>query len=211
MPQQIEMSQFGKPSGIQGEQAGWLMAEVNRAMNVWTISLLGVTANENVLEIGFGPGVAVQELVDRSPAQFIAGIDHSEVMLAQATTRNARVIQDGRVELRHGAVSALPYADSMFDKVFTVNSFHFWPDPLADLAELRRTMRPDGLIAITVQPRWVTSEQMVDEVGDQLVEWLSKAGFGSIRLEKREFEPISAVCALGSLDGVSKNEIPTWR
>ena len=59
-------------------------------------------------------------------------------------------------------------------------------------------MKPNGLIAITVQPRWATSEQKVDEVGDQLVQWLLKAGFRSIRLEKKELEPISAVCALGS-------------
>lgn len=192
------MSQFGKPTGAQGEYVGWLMADASRAVNSWTISLLGVAANENVLEIGFGPGVAIQELVELSPAQFIAGIDHSEVMLAQAATRNARAIQNMRVELRLGSVSALPYRDTSFDKVFTVNTFHFWPEPLTGLAEIRRTLKPNGLIAITTQPRWATSEQMVDEVGGQLVQWLSQAGFGSIELEKKELEPISAVCALGT-------------
>jgi ubiquinone/menaquinone biosynthesis C-methylase UbiE len=175
------------------------MAEANGAINAWTISLLGIEVNDDVLEIGFGPGVAIQQLAQRFPARFIAGIDHSEVMLAQAANRNARAIQDGRVELRLGSVSALPYQDVTFDKVFSVNSFHFWPDPLTDLGEIRRTMKRNGQIAITIQPRWASTEQMVDEVGDQLVESLSKSGFTSIRLEKKDLEPMSAVCALGSL------------
>lgn len=198
MSQQPEMSQFGKPTGTQGEEVGRLMADANGAINAWTISLMGIKANDNVLEIGFGPGVALQELAQLSLAQFVAGIDHSEVMLAQAATRNARAIQDGRVELRLGSVSALPYQETTFDKVFSVNSFQFWPEPLTNLAEIRRTMKPNGLIAITIQPRWATTEQMVDEVGDQLVQWLSKSDFKSIRLEKKELEPMSAVCALGS-------------
>lgn len=198
MPQQPEISQFGKPTGTQGEEVGRLMADGNGAINAWTISLLGIKENDNVLEIGFGPGVAIQELAQRSVARFIAGIDHSEVMVAQAAKRNARAIQDGRVELRLGSVSALPYQEVTFDKVFSVNSFHFWPEPLTDLAKIRRTMKSNGLIAITIQPRWATTEKMVDEVGDQLVESLSKSGFRSIGLEKKELEPMSAVCALGS-------------
>ena len=198
MSQQPEISQFGKPTGAQGEEVGRLMADGNRAINAWTISLMGIKANDNVLEIGFGPGVAIQELDRLSLARFIAGIDHSEVMLAQAATRNARAIQDGRVELRLGSISALPFQEPTFDKVFSVNSFQFWPEPLTNLAEIRRTMNPNGLIAITIQPRWATTEQMVDEVGDQLVQLLSKSSFRSIRLEKKELEPMSAVCALGS-------------
>jgi SAM-dependent methyltransferase len=103
------------------------------------------------------------------------------------------------VALNLGSVSALPNKDAFFDKVFTVNSFHFWKEPLTDLAEIRRTMKPNGMIAITTQPRWATSEQMVDEVGDQLIQWLSQAGFGSIRREKKELEPVSAMCVLGTL------------
>jgi ubiquinone/menaquinone biosynthesis C-methylase UbiE len=198
MSAQQEFSQFGKPTGVDGEQVGLIMADANAAINSWTISLLGITANENVLEIGFGPGTAVEELVQQSQAKFIAGIDHSEVMLSQAAARNTRAIQDGRVELKLGTVSALPYEDAFFDKVFAVNSFHFWAEPLTDLAEIQRTMKPNGLIAITTQPRWATSEQMVDEFGDQLVQRLVKAGFGSIRLEKKEMEPVSVVCVLGT-------------
>jgi ubiquinone/menaquinone biosynthesis C-methylase UbiE len=198
MAQQSAMSQFGKPTGSEGEQVGLIMAEANAAINSWAVSLLSIKVNEYVLEIGFGPGVAIQELAEHTPARLIAGVDHSEIMLTQASTRNARAIQDGRVELKLGSVSVLPYQDAYFDKVFTVNSFHFWNEPSTDLTEIRRTMKPNGLFAITTQPRWVTSEQMVNEVGDQLVQWLTEAGFGSIRLEKKEMDPVSVVCAMGT-------------
>lgn len=192
------MSQFGKPTGTEGEQVGLMMAEANAAINSWAVSLLDIKANENVLEIGFGPGLAIQELAERTPARFIAGVDHSEIMLTQASTRNVRAIQDGRVELKLGSVSALPYQDAYFDKVFTVNSFHFWSEPSTDLGEVRRVMKPNGLIIITTQPRWATSEQMVDEVGKQLAHQLAQAGFGLIKIEKKEMSPVSTVCVMGT-------------
>ena len=195
---QPEMSQFGKPTGAEGEQVGVLMAEANAAINSWTVSLLQVKANEKVLEIGFGPGVAIQELVEHTPAQLIAGIDHSEVMLAQASMRNVSAIQDGRVILELGSVSSLPYQDAYFDKVFTVNSFHFWSEPSTDLGEVRRVMKPNGQIIITTQPRWATSEQMVDEVGKQLAHQMAQAGFGLIQIEKKEMSPVSIVCVIGT-------------
>ena len=38
-------------------------------------------------------------------------------------------------------------------KIFSINSFQFWPDPDASLVELRRILKPGGLIALAVQPR----------------------------------------------------------
>ena len=197
MAQNLDPSQFGKPFGPQGEEVGRLMAEGNKRINLWTIRLMGNMANQSILEIGFGPGIAVEELIRLSQANFVAGIDHSEVMLAQASLRNSDAIDDGRVELKLGSVSSLPYHDNFFDTVFSVNCFHFWPEPMANLTEIQRVLKPNGLVAITIQPRWATSEEMVDEVGDDILQWLDKIGFGSTRLEKKEFDPMSAVCAIG--------------
>jgi hypothetical protein len=50
-------------------------------------------------------------------------------------------------------------------------------------------MKPNGMISNTVQPSWATSEQMLDEVGDDQVQWLVKAGFKPIRLEENKLSP----------------------
>ena len=56
--------------------------------NRWTIELLDLKEDEHVLEIGFGPGVAIQMASQRVPRGVVVGIDHSEVMLRQAMKRN---------------------------------------------------------------------------------------------------------------------------
>lgn len=74
----------------------------------WTISLLDIKPDDRLLEIGFGPGFAIELISKIASEGFIAGVDHSEVMVQQAEKRNARAIRDGKVVLRHGSVSHLP-------------------------------------------------------------------------------------------------------
>jgi ubiquinone/menaquinone biosynthesis C-methylase UbiE len=58
----------------------------NRQRSGWVVSLLGAQPADQVLEIGFGPGLAVAELV-RAGAGHVYGLDHSGVMLRQACTQ----------------------------------------------------------------------------------------------------------------------------
>ena len=57
------VSQFHRPHGFGGRVAGWVMANrgSNRERNIWAVGLLDVQAQDRVLEIGFGPGIAIQE------------------------------------------------------------------------------------------------------------------------------------------------------
>jgi ubiquinone/menaquinone biosynthesis C-methylase UbiE len=48
----------------------------NRRRNRWVVSLLGIRPADQVLEIGFGPGLAIAELA-RAGAGHVYGIDHS--------------------------------------------------------------------------------------------------------------------------------------
>ena len=53
--------QFGHPHGIGGRLAGCVMVHrsSNRQRNRWVVSLLDVQPTDRVLEIGFGPGLAL--------------------------------------------------------------------------------------------------------------------------------------------------------
>ncbi|WP_324716670.1 class I SAM-dependent methyltransferase [Carboxydochorda subterranea] len=189
--------QFGRPSGLAGRLVGALMAHSNRELNAWTVELLGVKDGERVLEVGFGPGIGVEHLARTSRAAFIAGVDHSPLMVQQARRRNAAFVQEGRVELRWASVSALPFGDSSFDKAFCVNSIQFWPDPQDNLREVQRVLRPGGLVAVTLQPRWAEAESTVAGVGQQLVALVAGAGFADVRLASRSMRPVGALCATG--------------
>jgi SAM-dependent methyltransferase len=149
------IGQARQPRGAAGYVTAWEMAHrpSNRRRSGWVVSLLDVQPADQVLEIGFGPGVAVAELA-RAGAGHVYGIDHSAVMLRQASRRNAAAIRAGRVTLVRASVDRLPPAlDGPFDAILAVNSHFFWPAPAQRLAELRRRLAPGGRIAIASQPR----------------------------------------------------------
>ena len=193
-------AQFGRPTGFWGSIAGKIMAHTpsNQDRIRWTISLLDIRPDDRLLEIGFGPGFAI-ELVNKIVSEgFIAGVDHSEVMVRQAGKRNARAIRDGKVVLQIGSASNLPKFNEPFDKIFTINSIHFWNEPIDCLKELRELLRPGGLIAVTLQPRSRSAtDTTTKEIGREIAVNLERAGFSQVRLEIRQSKPVSIACALG--------------
>lgn len=198
--QRFLRAQFGRPTGFWGNIAGTIMAYTrsNKDRIHWTISLLDIKPDDRLLEIGFGPGYAIELVNKIAPEGFIAGVDHSEVMVRQAGKRNAMAIRDGKVELLLGSVSNLPKFNEPFDKIFTINSIHFWTEPIDCLKKLRKLLKPGGLIAVTLQPR---SRNAVDsttkEIGKEIALNLERAGFSQVRLEIRQAKPVSVACALG--------------
>jgi SAM-dependent methyltransferase len=188
------------PRGAAGSVTGWVFAHrpSNRQRNRWVVSLLGVRPVDQVLELGFGPGVAVAELV-RAGAAHVYGIDHSGVMLRQASRRNAAAIRAGRVTLINAQADQLPPAvDGPFDAILAVNSLGFWPAPAQRLAELRRRLAPGGRIAIASQPRCPgatadTSRGAAREIEDLLRD----AGFVRMSTQTLPLSP-PVICVLAA-------------
>jgi ubiquinone/menaquinone biosynthesis C-methylase UbiE len=83
----------------------------------------------------------------------VYGIDHSGVMLRQASRRNASAIRAGRVTLIRASADQIPPAlDGPFDAILAINSLGFWVAPAERLAELRRRLAPGGRMAIAPSP-----------------------------------------------------------
>ncbi|BDG47262.1 class I SAM-dependent methyltransferase [Parageobacillus sp. KH3-4] len=192
------MNLFGRPSGFLGNIGGRIMAATNKEINEWTVSLLDIRSNDTVLEIGFGPGIAAEKISSIIKEGMFVGIDPSEVMLSQAQKRNEAAIREGRVKLQLAAIEDIPVFNETFDKIFSINSIIFWEQPIERLKELRNLLKPNGLIAITLQPRSKgATNEMARQEGEKLVQYLKAAGFTSIRLEVKKMKPVSAVCAIG--------------
>jgi SAM-dependent methyltransferase len=192
-------AQFGRPTGLPGRMAGWVMAHrsSNRRRNAWAVSLLDVQRDDRVLEIGFGPGVAIRELARLAGDGYVYGLDHSEVMVRQAARRNAEGVRRGRVDVRLGSLERLPAFDLPFDKILAVNVVQFCDEPVDLLRELRRVLRSGGRIAIAFQPRGPgATDELAARTGVELAAALRDAGFSEVRVETLELEP-AVVCALG--------------
>jgi ubiquinone/menaquinone biosynthesis C-methylase UbiE len=191
------VSHFGHPRGLLGRLVGAIMAYENRERNHWAVSLLGIEPRDHILEVGFGPGLAIREAALLASEGLVAGVDASEVMLSQARQRSAAVVRAGRVDLRLGSATALPFPDGVFDKAFTINSLHHWQDAAAGLHELWRVLKPGGLVAIIEQPRGSATEAQVQELADQRAAQLAEARFHEIRLEFKPMRPATSVGVLG--------------
>jgi SAM-dependent methyltransferase len=204
------IGQAHNPRGAAGRVTGWVFAHrpSNRQRNRWVVLLLGVRPADQVFEVGFGPGIAVAELV-RAGAGHVYGIDHSGVMFRQASRRNAAAIRAGRVTLINAPADQLPPAlDGPFDAILAVNSLGFWPAPAERLAELRRRLAPGGRIAIASQPRCPgatasTSRNAADEVENLLL----SAGFTQMSTRTLPLSP-PVICVLATVPDPDAHHTP---
>jgi SAM-dependent methyltransferase len=202
------VGRFGHPQGAAGSVAGLVMAHrpSNRQRNSWVVSLLDVQPTDRVLEIGFGPGLAIAELARRvGGSGHVDGIDHSGVMLRQATRRNAAAIAAGRVSLCRASVDQLPPSlGGPFDAILTVNSLGFWPAPAERLGELRLRLRRGGRIAIASQPRYPGAPASTSREIEAL---LQDAGYTKTRTQTLDLDPPVA-CVLAVNPGPARDRSP---
>jgi ubiquinone/menaquinone biosynthesis C-methylase UbiE len=190
--------QFARPTGWLGWCTGQLMAFKNQLRSEWVLDLLKIQSSDRILEVGFGSGVDLQRASVLAAQGFVAGIDHSDVMFQQASRRNRRAIQTGRVELHCTSADKIPYGDASFDTLYSINVAQFWQEPLIVLTELKRVLKPGGKIAIAIQPRIPkATEGTVQETGRFLMNLLTTAEFEQVHLEQRSLKPVSVVCGLG--------------
>jgi len=140
---------FCMPKGALGRLGGQLMSQ-DHWLPAWVLDLLEINPSDSVLEVGSGPGVGLELAAARAYEGRVVGVDLSETMLEMAQRRNRALIEAGRVQLRLGGVEKLLFDDATFDKAMTMNSLHLWPDPVAGLREIKRTLRTGGRIAVAI-------------------------------------------------------------
>jgi ubiquinone/menaquinone biosynthesis C-methylase UbiE len=192
------------PGGFVGMLAALHMIHDNRDANYWTVGLLDIKPTDHVLEIGFGPGLAIQKVAAIVSKGLVAGVDSSGTMLKLAQKRNAASMAAGRVELKKGNVSALPYSSDSFDKALAVNVIYFMANPVADLQELYRVMKPGGRAAIFLEAKekLAKMEALLEGVytlytAEQVVQLLNQAGFTRGWFETRVFSYGVGICVIG--------------
>jgi SAM-dependent methyltransferase len=191
-----ERSQFGHPRGLIGSLVGRIMAIENRTRNTWALTLLDVQPGDRVLELGFGPGMAIERLACTTAASAIAGIDHSATMVRQARRRNAAAIATGRIDLQLGSFDTLPFPEGSFDRVLAVNALHFTSDLASGLSSVHRVLQPGGRLVIVIQPVWLKGEDAVRQLGEELVAQVTAAGFINSRCVYQPMRPITAIGVL---------------
>ncbi|OGL03019.1 MAG: hypothetical protein A3E31_03100 [Candidatus Rokubacteria bacterium RIFCSPHIGHO2_12_FULL_73_22] len=118
----------------------WIFAPGRAA----AIKQLGLARNDSVLEVGIGTGL---NLPLYPPTCRLTGIDLSQEMLDKAVER-VQTLTRTNVTLKVMDATALDFADNEFDKALATYTISAVPDPVAVLREMRRVVKPGGVLVI---------------------------------------------------------------
>ncbi len=133
-----------KPTGKAGEDMLRYMNEEHSDLTEWAVSLWDYAKDDSILDIGCGGGATLSRLASFVPEGHLTGVDYSDVSVKLSSETTKEHILSGRMAIVKGSVDDLPFEADTFDKAITVESFYFWPEPVKNLSEVLRILKPGG-------------------------------------------------------------------
>ncbi len=124
-----------------GEGKGESMEKEHRPIVEPALALMHIAPADRILDVGCGGGWLVREVASRAPQGRAIGMDISDEMVAHARAASANA---PNAEFILGSVDAIPREANSFDKIISVESSYYWPDPAAGIREIFRVLRPGG-------------------------------------------------------------------
>ena len=143
-----ELGNPRKPQGEAGELMLNSMNEHHSAVTDWALGFLDIRENSRALDIGCGGGATLAKLASKISTGSVMGVDYSEVSVKASSSFNRAHIESGKMELIWASVEKLPFEEGSFDRIITVESFYFWPDPQENLREVYRVLDRGGIFLI---------------------------------------------------------------
>lgn len=137
------------PSGVIGQIIGERMLRQHAPETVWSVGLLNLQPSDRILEIGFGAGRGLMLALKLAHQGRVIGVDLSPTMIRAAARRNWTAIERGQLFLLRGNVATLPFGEQRFDKLFSIHTFYFWPDPRAVCTQLVSLLVSGGRLVST--------------------------------------------------------------
>ncbi|MFI2702726.1 SAM-dependent methyltransferase [Cellulosimicrobium composti] len=133
------------------------------------VALLDLRGDEAVLEVGPGPGAAAELVLAARPAVRYVALDRSATAVARTTARNQAAVDDGRLVVRRGDVSAAGGPDvpgGPFDVAFAVDVNVFWTRVAhAEVSALAALLVPGGALWLVHEtPRGTDDGRVLDGV-----------------------------------------------
>ena len=193
IPKKFLAAQLCQPSGLFGK---FIMANFlnqgNERMNHFAVEQLDIKPTDIVLDIGFGGGVTIAEMLKTIDTGKIYGVDFSQEMLIQSKRKFKQEIESGKVSIEFGDVKQLPFDKNTFDKICTVNTIYFWEEPLASLEEIKRVMKSSSKLVVGIRSADKMKQLAVTQYNFRLYDTsavrdlLIEAGFINISIEQRD-------------------------
>lgn len=131
---------------------GWMLDNpIRRRYTRPVLDRVGIQPGDVVLELGAGTGVFTVAAAKRvGPHGRLVSVDIQPEMIKRVDQR-VRAAGLANVETHAADAYHLPAADESVDRAFLISVLEEIPDPIRALAELRRALKPDGVLSITAE------------------------------------------------------------
>lgn len=162
------------------------MAEEHAAIAAGMLAGMSFAPNDKILDIGCGAGWLCGILADKVPQGQVVGMDVADEMV-----RRARKLYADRVNVMFIIAGAedIPWDDNFFNKVVSVESAYYWPDPVQAFREIFRVLQPGGAVHVLTNlykenvysHPWRKKLAVATHLlsGDEWCARLKQAGFGA--------------------------------
>jgi ubiquinone/menaquinone biosynthesis C-methylase UbiE len=105
------------------------------------IERMQIQPSDRVLDLGCGIGWATRLMAERATDGAAVGVDISDEMIERARSHHQN---PANVSFLNCPASDLPFKDNYFDKMLSIESLYYYPDPLAALRDVFRVLLGGG-------------------------------------------------------------------
>jgi len=165
---------------------------------LWAVETLAVQADDLILEIGCGHGIAVSLVCKMltSGTGTVTAIDRSQTMIDMATKRNQSYVAAGKASFRCAALEEADFGKERFNKIFAIRVNFFIQQPTRQLAILKQLLTPGGALYLFYDPPIAT--QTPPFVNDA-TQSLQAHGFAVKEVLSKELQAVQGVCIVAEV------------
>lgn len=174
------INQSQKPSGLIGRVITKIWSFYFKKLSLWAIKQTTISDNYRILEIGYGGGSTIKNLLALNKNLEIHGIDISKESYRTAQRVHSDSIRKGSVQLKIGNVENMPYQNNYFDRIFAIQTHIFWKDIKKSFQEVYRVMSSNSTLIIASEKEKIHYHMTDYRTSHEFSQLLTSIGFSKI-------------------------------
>ena len=187
----IIASQFKKPFGILGKHISKLMEKYNAILYDEILDTIkSINSNENILEIGYGPGIGLNKILKHNEKIYLDGIDFSRMMYKKASRLNKEFIKDNRLKLIYSDIEKYDFKNKKYKVIIGINIIYFWNSLEEIFKKIYKLLDMNSLLILfflkpedLIKMKHTQTDIFIKYYKDEVLEKLKKIGFKEFKIK----------------------------